>query len=147
MPRILVLNGPNLNLLGTREPEHYGDQSLDMIQARLLTSAKERGVDLDFFQTNHEGEMLDRIHAAMGYVDCIIINAGAWTHYSVALYDALKAVKIPFIEVHLSNIYARESFRRHSLLSPIAAGGIFGFGADVYDLAFEAACRLIARQP
>lgn len=147
MATILVLDGPNLNLLGSREPEYYGEQSLDLIRKRLSELAQQQGVNIQFFQSNHEGAMIDRIHQAIGQVDYMIVNAGAWTHYSLALYDALKAAGIPFIEVHLSNIYAREAVRHHSLLSPIAAGGIFGMGAYGYELAFQAACSFLYSKP
>jgi len=143
MPKILVINGPNLNMLGIREKEIYGGQTLADINSSLEELALQEGVDIEFFQSNHEGEIVDRIHRAYGKVDFMIINAGAYTHYSVAIYDALKTARIPFIEVHISNIYARESFRHRSLLSPLAAGGIFGFGPEGYRLALAGACRLL----
>ena len=136
--RVLVINGPNLNLLGKRETNLYGDVSLEDINYALQKLAAEKQVEIDFFQSNHEGELVDRIQQAQGRVDAMIINAGALTHYSIALLDALKAVNIPFIEVHLTNIYAREEFRHQSLLSPIARGGIFGLGAAGYSLALLA---------
>jgi len=142
-PHILVLQGPNLNMLGVREPEIYGESSLEQIHGLLAAKAKEKGWDISFFQSNHEGDLIDRIHAARGQYDALIVNAGAFSHYSIALYDALKAVNIPFIEVHLSNIYAREAFRRHSLLAPLARGGIFGLGAQGYLLALEAIAEII----
>jgi 3-dehydroquinate dehydratase-2 len=139
--RILVINGPNLNLLGQRETGLYGGQSLEDINQALRQIAGQENVEIEFFQSNHEGELVDCIQQALGKVDAFIINAGALTHYSIALLDALKAVQIPFIEVHLTNIYARENFRHHSLLSPIARGGIFGLGADGYSLALRAICQ------
>jgi 3-dehydroquinate dehydratase-2 len=138
--RVLVINGPNINLLGQREPGLYGEKSLDEINADLKKIAAEKQVEIDFFQSNHEGEIIDRIHQARGSVDAMIVNAGALTHYSIALLDALKAVSIPFVEVHLTNIYAREEFRHTSLLSPVARGGIFGLGAAGYSLALQAVC-------
>ncbi|NLV22425.1 MAG: type II 3-dehydroquinate dehydratase [Syntrophomonadaceae bacterium] len=139
--RVLVINGPNLNLLGQRETNLYGDVSLEDINYAMQKLAAEKQVEIDFFQSNHEGELVDRIQQAQGRVDAMIINAGALTHYSIALLDALKAVNIPFIEVHLTNIYAREEFRHQSLLSPIARGGIFGLGAAGYSLALRAVCE------
>lgn len=140
-PRVLVMNGPNLNLLGVREKELYGTLSLEDINRELAVLAQKEGVEISFYQSNHEGELVDCIHQAMGNTDAIIINAGALTHYSVSLLDALKAVEIPFLEVHLTNIYAREAFRHHSLLSPAARGGIFGLGPDGYFLALQAVCQ------
>lgn len=141
--RILIINGPNLNLLGVRETGIYGEKSLEDINREIRTLAMEQQAEVSFFQSNHEGEIVDRIQEARGEIDCIIINAGAFTHYSIAIHDALRAVEILVIEVHLSNIYTREEFRRHSLISPIAAGGIFGFGALSYKMAFQAACELV----
>jgi 3-dehydroquinate dehydratase-2 len=137
---ILVIQGPNLNLLGTREPEIYGKTTLEDIHANLGTIAKSNSVDLSTFQSNHEGELIDRVQKAkQDGVDFIIINPGAFTHTSVALRDALAGVAIPFIEVHLSNIHQREEFRRHSYLSDIATGVICGLGAIGYELALQAA--------
>lgn len=140
MAKILVLHGPNLNLLGTREPEIYGTTTLAQIDAALAKAAKAAGHKLSCLQSNAEHVLIDRIHAAREEkVDIILINPGAFTHTSVALRDAFLAVKIPFIEVHLSNVLAREPFRRHSYLSDIAVGLITGFGADSYRLALDAA--------
>ncbi|HWQ76429.1 MAG TPA: type II 3-dehydroquinate dehydratase [Syntrophomonas sp.] len=139
--RVLVINGPNLNMLGQREPDLYGKIGLEEINDRLREVARQQQVEIDFFQSNHEGEIIDRVQIAQGNTDAIIINAGALTHYSVALLDALKAVAIPFVEVHMSNIYAREEFRHRSLLSAAARGGIFGLGADGYRLALLAVCE------
>jgi len=138
-PKVLVLHGPNLNLLGSRQPDIYGSETLDDINARLGSFAAESGSDLVTFQSNHEGELIDRIHAArQEKVDGILINPGGLTHSSIALRDALAAVEIPFIEVHLSNIHARESFRHMSYLAPIAIGQISGFGAHSYILSLQA---------
>lgn len=146
MTRILFINGPNLNMLGVREKEFYGSQTLEEINAELSALAAEQGITVEFFQSNHEGELVDRIQQAYQKVECIVINPGAFTHYSLAIYDALKTVQIPVIEVHLSNIYARESFRSHSVFSPLAVGGIFGLGSIGYKLAFTAACQLLAKK-
>lgn len=137
-PRVLVVHGPNLNLLGTREPDHYGQMTLSDINVSLARLAESRGVELDFFQSNHEGALIERIHVAREQgVEAIIINPAAYTHTSVALRDALAAVTIPFIEVHLSNVYAREPFRHHSYFSDLAIGVISGLGHQGYLLALE----------
>jgi len=137
---ILVLHGPNLNLLGSREPEIYGHTTLADIHAAMADRAKARGVRLESFQSNHEGELIDRVQSAREQgIGFIIINPGGYTHTSVALRDAFAAVAIPFIEVHLSNVHAREAFRRHSYFSDIAVGVIAGLGAQGYELALEAA--------
>lgn len=140
-PRVLVVNGPNLNMLGVREKDLYGTLSMEDINRELTILAQQEGVDIDFYQSNHEGQLVDRIQKTLGNTDAIIINAGALTHYSIALLDALKAVQIPFLEVHLTNIYAREEFRHKSLLSPLARGGIFGLGPYGYSLALQAVCQ------
>ncbi len=132
--RVLVLNGPNLNLLGAREPRVYGTSTLDEIEASLLSLGRELGVELEFFQSNHEGALVDRVQQAPGRFDGILINPAAYTHTSVALRDALVAVEVPFVEVHLSNIHAREAFRRRSLLSDRAVGVVTGFGPHSYAL-------------
>lgn len=135
---ILVLNGPNLNLLGTREPQTYGATTLAQLEAGLHTLAAERGAALDCFQSNHEGALIDRIHAArLESVDAIIINPGGLTHTSVALRDALAGVAIPFIELHISNVHKREEFRHHSYLSGIAVAVIAGLGVAGYALALR----------
>jgi 3-dehydroquinate dehydratase-2 len=136
-PHILVLHGPNLNLLGTREPEHYGGDTLDEINKRLTKQAKAAKATIDCFQSNMEGELINRIQAARGMTDFILINPAAYTHTSVALRDALAAVAIPFVEVHLSNIFAREAFRHHSYFSDLAVGVISGLGAQGYELALD----------
>lgn len=137
--RILVLNGPNLNLLGLREPSHYGTNTLDSIVTVLKNQAHQANVDLTHLQSNREYELIEAIHAAHDNVDFIIINPAAFTHTSVALRDALLGVNIPFIEVHLSNVHAREPFRHHSYLSDKAEGVICGFGAQGYEFALSAA--------
>ncbi|NLW92861.1 MAG: type II 3-dehydroquinate dehydratase [Syntrophomonadaceae bacterium] len=140
---VLVINGPNLNMLGQREPGIYGDRKLEDINDELRELAGELNIEVEFFQSNHEGALVDRIQAAIDDAAVIIINAGAFTHYSIAIHDALRAVNIPVIEVHLSNIYQREEFRHNSMISPAARGGIFGFGFLSYKLAILAAREII----
>ena len=142
---VLVLHGPNLNLLGTREPAVYGHDTLRDIDGRLEAQARAAGVRLLTFQSNHEGALVDRIQAAREGNAGIVINAGAYTHTSVALLDALNAAELPVVEVHLSNIYKRESFRHHSYISPAAVGVIAGLGSHGYLLALQALSRLLAR--
>lgn len=136
--RIMILNGPNLNLLGTREPEIYGSLTLNDITGKCETLANQIGLQLECRQSNHEGELVDWIQEAGSSQDGLILNAGAYTHSSIALQDALSAVSIPIIEVHLSNIFAREAFRHHSYISPVATGVICGLGAEGYLLALRA---------
>lgn len=144
--KILVLHGPNLNLLGLREPQHYGRDTLDDINQRLKTQASEAGFQLETLQSNAEAVLIDRIHACLSDgTDMIIINPAAFTHTSVALRDALAGVKIPFIEVHLSNVHAREAFRHHSYFSDLAIGVICGLGAHGYELALAHATRRLAQ--
>ncbi|MBL8319748.1 MAG: type II 3-dehydroquinate dehydratase [Burkholderiaceae bacterium] len=146
MKRILVLNGPNLNLLGTREPTVYGSTTLADVEALCREAGGRLGVDIDCRQSNHEGQLLDWIHEAgtahrNGQLIGAVFNAGAYTHTSVALHDAIKGTGLPVIEVHISNVHAREPFRHHSYLSPAAAGIVVGFGVDGYALAIEGLVR------
>ncbi|WP_430392373.1 type II 3-dehydroquinate dehydratase [Dyella sp. 20L07] len=146
MAKILVLHGPNLNLLGTREPEIYGRETLADIDAALATQAQAAGHALTSFQSNAEHALIERVHAArQDGTALILINPGAFTHTSIALRDALAGVAVPFIELHLSNVHAREPFRHHSYLSDIAIGVICGFGADSYRLALDAALNRLSR--
>ncbi len=133
--KILVMNGPNLNLLGEREPSVYGDNSLAAINERLKSEAEKNGAEIEFYQSNCEGELIDRLHSARLEFDSVILNAGAYTHYSYAIRDAISAIKIPVIEVHLSNVHAREEFRHHSVISAVCKGTIAGFGEQSYFMA------------
>ncbi len=133
--KILVMNGPNLNLLGEREPGIYGGDTLASINAEMKDYCDKNGAEIDFFQSNHEGALIDRLHEARNGYDCVIFNAGAYTHYSYAVRDAIAAIKIPVIEVHMSNIHAREEFRRTSVISPVCEGTIAGFGKMSYMMA------------
>lgn len=142
MKKILIINGPNLNLLGTREKDVYGTLTLAEIAARVNSEAQSLGLEVDFIQTNHEGEIIDKIHEARGFYDILILNPGAYTHYSIAIRDAVKAVELPCIEVHLSNIHAREEFRSKSVIAPVCTGQISGFGANSYLVALRAASLL-----
>ena len=147
MKKILVIHGPNLNLLGQREPDVYGSVTIKKINESLKAIAKKEKVALEIFQSNHEGEIVSKIGGAKKSVDAIVINPAGYTHTSVAIRDAISAVRIPTIEVHLSNIYAWAEFRHHSLIAPVAAGQISGFGAKSYELGFLAALDLLKRKP
>ena len=144
MKKILVLNGVNLNMFGKRDPKQYGTTTLAEIDAQLRTLAQELSVEVESFQTNHEGEMCQRVHQAfVDKVDAVVINAGAWTHYSYGLRDALAIITGPIVEVHMSNIHAREEFRHKSVFAEIATGQICGFGADTYLLGLRAAIAAV----
>lgn len=142
MAKVLVVNGPNLNLLGSREPEVYGRLTLDEINTRLTELADQLGLELEFFQSNHEGEIIDKLHQSAAAVKGIVINPGAFTHYSLAIRDALAAIGVLCVEVHLSNIHAREEFRKNSVIAPVCIGQISGFGSTSYLLAL----RVLAEQ-
>ncbi len=150
MPKILVLNGPNLNLLGSREPAVYGSDTLADVEQVCRKAAEPHGIAIDFRQSNHEGVLLDWLHEAgaeaAGSVAGIVLNAGAYTHTSVALHDAIKAIMPPVIEVHLSNVHAREPFRHHSYLSPACAGIVVGFGVAGYAMAIEGLAKAAQRR-
>jgi 3-dehydroquinate dehydratase II len=135
---ILLLNGPNLNLLGTREPEVYGADTLDDIVAEIGSYAAARGAEIEAFQSNIEGELINRLHEARTQVDGVVFNPGAFTHYSYALRDAISATELPVVETHLSNVHAREEFRHRSVLAPVCIGVVAGFGRDSYRVALEA---------
>lgn len=141
---VFVLNGPNLNMLGKREPGIYGGQTLDDVKQQCIAAGKELGFDVDFRQSNHEGTLIDWIHEAGDKAAGVAINAGAYTHTSIALHDAIKAVSVPVIELHISNVHAREEFRHHSMIAPAAKGVICGFGTASYILALHALKYTIA---
>ena len=148
MKKVLVLHGINLNMFGKRDPAQYGTITLDEIDGQLKKLAADLGVSVACFQTNHEGEMVERIHQAHAdNTDAVIINAGAWTHYSYGIMDALGILKVPVVEVHMSHVHAREPFRHHSVIAPIARGKITGFGVNSYLLGLRAAFDLIAEKP
>lgn len=146
-PSVLILNGPNLNMLGVREPHIYGADTLEDIELACRASAADLGLSIDFRQSNHEGDLVTWIQEARGDHDAIILNAGAYTHTSIAILDALTAVGLPVVEVHLSNIFRRESFRHHSYVSTVARGVICGFGPQGYTLALQAVARLVEASP
>lgn len=143
MIRLCIIHGPNINLLGVREPEVYGKDTYDEMNRKVLERARALDLEVRIFQFNREGEIIDAIHDAMNWAEGIIINPGAYTHYSYAIRDALAAVRLPTIEVHLTNVHAREEWRRHSVISPITSGQIVGFGTNSYLLALAAAKTLI----
>jgi 3-dehydroquinate dehydratase-2 len=138
MKKILVMLGPNLNMVGVREKGIYGEETAQSISEQIKSFADEQGFSVEIYQSNHEGDLIDKIHAARGNFDGVVINAGALTHYSYALRDAIACVKIPFVEVHMSNIHAREEFRHTSVIAPVCAGQIAGFGKNSYFLAITA---------
>ncbi len=150
VPTILILNGPNLNLLGKREPEVYGSATLEEVLAEVTAHAAARGATIRHLQSNTEGELVDAVHAAAaagpGTVDGIVLNAGAYSHYSIALRDAVAAVSLPVVETHMSNLHAREEFRQRSVIAPVCAGIIAGFGAASYRLAVDALLDLLNEQ-
>ena len=141
--QISVLNGPNLNLIGSREPDFYGRESYDEVNRKIKVKALELGIEVRIFQSNHEGELIDAIHDARNWADAIIINPGALSHYSYAVRDALTAVRLPAIEVHISNVHAREEFRRVSVISPVVIGQIVGLGTNGYLLAMQAIQQVV----
>ena len=141
--KILIINGVNMNMLGVREPEKYGNVTLRELEKSLYSYSFELGVDIETFQSNHEGEIVEKIHSALNNVDGIVINPAAYTHTSVAIRDALLGTAIPFFEIHISNVHAREEFRHHSYLSDKAVGVIVGFGLDGYEFALRKAARLV----
>lgn len=141
--KIVVIHGPNLNLLGLREPEVYGSLNLDQINERMQTLAAAEGLELRISQSNHEGVIIDTIHGALDWADAILINPGAYTHTSVAIRDAISAVRLPTVEVHISNVHRREPFRHHSYISPVVVGQVVGFGVDSYLLGLQAAKRTV----
>jgi 3-dehydroquinate dehydratase-2 len=143
MMKILVLHGPNLNLLGTREPEIYGSMTLSDLNTKLIEAGKEFGADLKCFQSNHEGALIDALHDAQRWADGVLFNPGGYTHTSVALRDAIAAIGLPVIEVHLSNVYAREEFRHISLISAVCKGKILGFGWRSYTLGLRALTEIL----
>ncbi len=144
---VLVLNGPNLNLLGRREPEIYGTATLAEIEHGVNQTATQLGVQLEWYQSNHEGALIDRLQERADWADGALVNAGALTHYGYSLADAVRAFGRPVVEVHLSNVHAREAWRRRSVLAPFCTGGVYGFGGDSYRLALEALVPFLGRRP
>ncbi len=142
--KILVIHGPNLNLLGEREPGIYGDVSFDKLNENIMAHAERLGLECEIFQSNHEGAIIDKLHAARKEFFGVVLNAGAYTHYSYAISDAIKAIKIPCIEVHISNIFARDAFRSHSVIAPVCRGSISGFGLQSYYLGITALAEMDA---
>lgn len=142
--KILVIHGPNLNLLGEREPGIYGDVSFDKLNETIMAHAQKLGLECEIFQSNHEGAIIDKLHAARTEFFGVVLNAGAYTHYSYAISDAIKAIRIPCIEVHISNIFARDAFRSHSVIAPVCSGSISGFGLQSYYLGITALAEMDA---
>lgn len=140
--KILVIHGPNLNLLGEREPGIYGSDSIENLNSSIIDRARDQGLECEIFQSNHEGAIIDKLHAARNSFDGVVINAGAYTHYSYAIRDAITAVKIPCIEVHISNVFARDEFRSKSVIAPVCKGSISGFGFGSYFLAIQALAEM-----
>ncbi|MDE5885580.1 MAG: type II 3-dehydroquinate dehydratase [Oscillospiraceae bacterium] len=140
--KILIVHGPNLNLLGEREPGIYGDTSFETLNQHLIAYAESAGLEAKIFQSNHEGALIDKLHESRKECVGVVLNAGAYTHYSYAIADAIKAIKIPVIEVHISNIFARDAFRSNSVIAPVCAGSISGFGLLSYDLAIRALAEM-----
>ena len=143
MKKILVIHGPNLNLVGVREPGVYGTEGIDDINRQIVAHAEAKGLACDVFQSNHEGAIIDRLHAARAEYDGVVLNAGAYTHYSYAIRDAISSVQKPCVEVHMSNIHAREAFRHESVIAPVCVGQICGFGAQSYLLGLRALAALL----
>ncbi len=142
MKKVLVIHGPNLNLLGEREPGVYGSTGFEALNGMIMDEAKSLGLECEIFQSNHEGAIIDKLHEARKSFDGVVINAGAYTHYSYAIHDAIHDIKIPVVEVHISNIHAREGFRSHSVISPVCAGTIAGFGINSYFLGLKALAEM-----
>ena len=143
MKKILVIHGPNLNLLGEREPGVYGSDTFETVNNEIVQKSKECDFECEIFQSNHEGEIIDKLHSARLEFDGIVLNAGAYTHYSYAIRDAIAAIKIPVVEVHMSNVHKREEFRHHSVISPVCVGVIAGFGKNSYLLGVEALADIL----
>ena len=143
MKKILILHGPNINLTGTREPDQYGNTPYDQMNEEMLDFPREQGVQCQVFQSNHEGTLIDLLHSAVGTFDGVVLNAGAYTHYSYAIRDAIAAIGLPVVEVHMSNVHKREEFRHQSVISPVCAGVICGFGKDSYRLGMLALLKLL----
>lgn len=140
--KILIMHGPNLNLLGEREPGIYGDTNFDTLNAHLIEYADALGLEAEIFQSNHEGALIDKLHESRKEFAGVVLNAGAYTHYSYAIADAIKAIRIPVIEVHISNVFARDQFRSHSVIAPVCSGSISGFGLLSYELGVKALAEM-----